>query len=267
MAYHWSHKLATNKQTPGILSGGDRFIYLVAGSRNIESCSSHGGLFVNVGQTDRDVNERLSDSDYSRKNGSGTWIILAQWTVPNWISDHDVHEILRTKEGISWGNETNTEEFFFAGETADAKTAKLIVESAICCAIMNGARSLFAGAKDDKIIPAIPAPSKPYTTAGFDAVSSKWRDIAERETIWRKKAQSNLAQLKEIPSVEDIAWRFSFSLITGLVLVGLSLAVKPPALLMLLVFCPILSSFAVASEVWWLRKMIAKGLLRAKNLD
>lgn len=266
MAQHRSHQLVTNQAAPNILSAGDRFIYLVAGSRNIESCQIHGGLFANVGQTDRFVAERLSDTDYARKNGSGEWIILAQWTVPNWISDHDVHEILRTKDGISWGNETNTEEFFFEGETAEAKVAKTIVESAICCAVMNGARSISAGTKTEDVIPAIPGAPKPYTTAGFDAVSSKWRDIAAKETIWRKKAQLNLAELKQIPCVEDIAWRLSFSLGTGLVLVGLSLAIKPSALIMLTVCCPIFSIFAVASEVWWLRRMIGKALSRAKNL-
>lgn len=266
MAQHWSYKLASNQVTNNIPFSGDRFIYLVAGSRNIESCQIHGGLFANVGQTDRNVAERLTDSDYSRKNSGGNWIILAQWTVPNWISDRDVHEILRTKDGISWGNETNTEEFFFEGEAAEAKVAKSIVESAICCAIMNGAKALSAGTKTEDVIPAIPSAPKPYTTAGFDAVSSKWRDIAAKETIWRKKAQSNLAELKQIPNAEDIAWRLLFSMVTWLVLIGLSLIIKPPALIMLAVCCPIFSIFEVASEVWWLRKMVSKALVRAKDL-
>lgn len=266
MAQHWSHQLITNQAAPNILSVGDRFIYLVAGSRNIESCQIHGGLFANIGQTDRLVAERLSDTDYARKNGSGEWIILAQWTVPNWISDHDIHAVLRTKESLSWGNATNTEEFFFAGETADAKIAKTIVESAICCAIINAARSISAGIKTEDVIPAIPPAPKPYTTAGFDAVSSKWKEIAAKETVWRKKAQANLDELKVIPCAEDILWRFSFSLITGIVLVGLSLAIKPPALLMLFVCCPVFSILAVASEVWWLRRMVSKALVRAKDL-
>lgn len=245
---------------------GDKFIYLVAGQRNIDSVELHTGLFANVGETTVSVSERLSNVDYARKCSGGNWTILASWKIPDWISDHDVHAILRTNDRISWGNPTNTEEFFFAGESDAIQFAKTTVESAVCCAIMNAARSLNVGTKAEEIIPAFGKAPKPYTVAGFDAVSVKWRDIASKETIWRKKAQANLDELKVIPCAEDILWRFSFSLITGLVLVGLSLAIKPPALLMLFVCCPVASVLAVASEVWWIRRMVSKALVRAKDL-
>lgn len=245
---------------------GDKFIYLVAGQRNIESVELHAGLFANVGETDRAISDRLSDSDYARKCSGGNWVILASWKIPNWISDHDVHAILRTNDRISWGNPTNTEEFFFAGESDAIQFAKTIVESAVCCAIMNGARSLNVGTKAEDVIPAFGKAPKPYTIASFDAASVKWRDIAAKETVWRKKAQANLDELKVIPSVTDIAWRFLFSIVSGVALVGLSLLIKPSALVMLLICCPAFSIFAVASEVSWLRKMVKKALVRAKDL-
>lgn len=245
---------------------GAKFIYLVAGQRNIESVELHGGIFANCGETDRAIEDRLSDNDYGRKNSGGNWTILAKWKVPDWISDHDVHAILRTNDRISWGNPTNTEEFFFAGETDAIQLAKTIVESAVCCAIMNAARSISAGTKAEDIIPAIGRAPTSYTVAGFDAVSVKWRDIAAKETIWRKKAQANLDELKTLPSATDIAWRFLFSMLSGFVFVGLSLVIKPSLLVMLFVYCPAFSMAAITSEVLWLRKLIKKALVRAKDL-
>lgn len=79
---------------------GEKWIYIIAGIRNIRSVEVHGGLWANVGETTKSVEERLSGLDYSRKAGGGDWIILNQWRVPDWISDSMLHTKLRLNPKI-----------------------------------------------------------------------------------------------------------------------------------------------------------------------
>jgi len=45
-------------------------LYAVSGERNMGKASQiHGGLFVNIGQTNRTTKKRLKDKDYAKKSG------------------------------------------------------------------------------------------------------------------------------------------------------------------------------------------------------
>lgn len=88
-------------------------LYVVAGSRNLRSAQAHGGIFFNLGETKRNVRDRLSDSDYSRKAAGGEWEVLGVWNVPEHISDRDVHNMMLGSTILSKATvKSNTEEFF-----------------------------------------------------------------------------------------------------------------------------------------------------------
>ena len=110
---------------------GEKWIYLVAGSRNIDSVSIHGGLWANVGETKRSVEQRLLDIDYSRKCAGGDWIILNKWKVPVWISDSMIHNEIKLNKKILFRNSNNSEEFLFYDDSGNGNAASLIVAEAI----------------------------------------------------------------------------------------------------------------------------------------
>ncbi len=88
-------------------------LYVVAGSRNLRSAQSHGGIFFNLGETRRSVRDRLSDHDYSRKAAGGAWEVLGVWNIPEHISDKDIHNIMLKSPILSKATvKSNTEEFF-----------------------------------------------------------------------------------------------------------------------------------------------------------
>jgi len=88
-------------------------LYVVAGSRNLRSAQSHGGIFFNLGETRRSVKDRLSDPDYSRKAAGGEWEVLGAWNVPEHISDRDIHSVMLGSPILSRAAvKSNTEEFF-----------------------------------------------------------------------------------------------------------------------------------------------------------
>jgi hypothetical protein len=103
-------------------------IYIVAGERNIKAVNIHGGLYANVGQTTRRITDRLSDDDYKRKAGGGSWIPLLEYSVGNSISDKEIHIHLRQHPDVRWNRESNnTEEFLFCNDLGDGMVAKEIV--------------------------------------------------------------------------------------------------------------------------------------------
>jgi len=111
-----------NKEMPMI-------IYIVAGERNckVGAVSDNGGLWANVGQTDRSPQERLLDDDYRKKAAGGKWLILAQFDVGENVTDHDVHKYLKTHQDVRWDASSNTEEFLFTTDDGTGQKAKEIV--------------------------------------------------------------------------------------------------------------------------------------------
>ena len=105
-------------------------IYIVAGERNIQAVDFFGGLYFNLGQTDRSVEERLKDPDYRRKNAGGKWVILHEWEVEDSLTDSVFHEILEDS-GINRSGTNNTEEFFAPGDDGTADEAAKIVQDYI----------------------------------------------------------------------------------------------------------------------------------------
>jgi len=103
-------------------------IYVVAGERNMKLAQIEGGLWANVGQTTRDVSDRLRDDDYKRKAAGGKWQVLLNQDVGESLSDHQVHPFLKQHPEVSWDRESdNTEEFFFKGDPGDGSVARQIV--------------------------------------------------------------------------------------------------------------------------------------------
>ena len=90
------------------------WIYIVAGERNTKpgAVSDSGGLWANVGQTDRLPEIRLLDEDYRRKAAGGTWLILAEFDIGNSsLTDKDIHKYLKQHSEVRWEPSYNTEEF------------------------------------------------------------------------------------------------------------------------------------------------------------
>ena len=103
-------------------------IYIVAGERNMELAALGGrGLYVNVGQTTRDVEDRLRDDDYKRKAAGGKWKVILQQDVGE-LTDKDIHPILKKHPRISWDPDSNnTEEFLFVDDPGDGSVARKTV--------------------------------------------------------------------------------------------------------------------------------------------
>jgi hypothetical protein len=106
-------------------------IYLIAGERLIEGVAHFGGLYANVGQTERSVSERLKDEDYRRKNSGGDWKVLKTWKVEPYVSDSDLHKILKSNKyagKVMWKKSSNTEEFNFIGDDGKGSVAIPIIQ-------------------------------------------------------------------------------------------------------------------------------------------
>jgi len=105
----------------------DNKIYIVAGARNMQLAqASGGGLWANVGQTTRQVSERLRDDDYKRKAAGGAWQVLFSQDVGD-LSDKEIHPILKAHPRVHWEKSDNTEEFLFLDDPGDGSKAKEIV--------------------------------------------------------------------------------------------------------------------------------------------
>jgi len=105
----------------------DNKIYIVAGARNMQLAqASGGGLWANVGQTTRQVSERLRDDDYKRKAAGGAWKVLFSQNVGD-LSDKVIHPILKAHPRVRWENTDNTEEFLFLDDPGDGSEARKIV--------------------------------------------------------------------------------------------------------------------------------------------
>lgn len=107
-------------------------LYVIAGERNINAAQINGGLFVNVGQTTRTVQERLSDKDYRQKSAGGKWKILLQDIDLGEFEDAHIHEQLRERNDVIWDpTSSNTEEFHFVTDTGSGDEVKRIIAECI----------------------------------------------------------------------------------------------------------------------------------------
>jgi hypothetical protein len=103
-------------------------IYIVAGERNIKLAQLESGLWANVGQTSREVSDRLRDDDYKRKAAGGRWQILFTQDVGENLTDKQIHPFLKQHPDIEWDrNSDNTEEFLFKEDPGDGSVARQIV--------------------------------------------------------------------------------------------------------------------------------------------
>jgi hypothetical protein len=103
-------------------------IYIVAGERNIKLAQLESGLWANVGQTSRDVSDRLRDDDYKRKAAGGKWQILFTQDVGENLTDKQIHPFLKQHPDVEWDrNSDNTEEFLFKEDPGDGSVARRIV--------------------------------------------------------------------------------------------------------------------------------------------
>lgn len=99
-------------------------LYIVAGERNIKAAPTFGGLYANVGETHLGVESRLKRDDYRRKAAGGKWIILYRLRVPHYLSDKDIHRLLKSHPRVRYEKSANTEEFFFIGDSGSGHVAR-----------------------------------------------------------------------------------------------------------------------------------------------
>lgn len=101
-------------------------IYAVTFDRNYNDASikQHGGVFVHIGQTSRCTEERLKDTDYNRKQGGGSPIILGEWKTQ--AKDQQIHKMLKRHPKVI---QTQKEEFKFMVdnvETAESQIKQIV---------------------------------------------------------------------------------------------------------------------------------------------
>jgi hypothetical protein len=229
---------------------GEKWIYLVAGSRSLDSIEVHGGLWANVGETTKSVEERLSGMDYSRKAAGGEWVILNKWKVPIWFSDSMVHQELRKSETVVWKNSANSEEFLFIGDQKNANLASLIIGEAII-KLMNS--------ENEKIINSINSDrtalrkkleqlsskkekldgERPKPTDQFEVTN--WKIVAQTEKAWKKTIKDEVLRVENLDPIEEIKSSFLFSYLLGFISVIVYIVLEPSTPVFLLVFLPISS--------------------------
>jgi hypothetical protein len=216
----------------------------VAGKRNIESIEIQGGLWANVGETRKSVEERLSDPDYSRKAAGGEWVILRKWLVPVWISDSMIHQELRLRAGVIWKDSDNTEEFLFKFDSENGNNASIVIGEVIINVMKR---------EGEKIINSVGA-EKTTLKERLEKLSVKndrlkserskpddWRDIVRTETIWRSSVKDELQKIEEIEPIKEIWGSFIFSYLAGCISVAAYLLIEPTTLEFFLLFLPVSS--------------------------
>lgn len=238
----------------------EKWIYLVAGDRNIQMANGNQRLWANLGQTSRSVEERLEDTDYSHKAGGGAWITLNKWRVPSWISDKDIHALIKENTSVIWKDSRNTEEFLFVGDSGDGKFATPIIESAIREAMMTNGNDLIAGIKVEQLY------LRKKLKENEVALSKK--EVKEVVVIEKKEptpvVAANNDKLKQsllkIPTTSDIGLGVLYSSIASLLFALLCHLIQPSFLLFIFVYFPIYSGIGIAAQVWWIKKIIKSAL-------
>jgi hypothetical protein len=236
---------------------GEKWVYLIAGIRNTRSVAVHGGLWANVGETTKSVEERLSGVDYSRKAGGGDWIILNKWRVPAWISDKTIHEEIKKNKNILWKNSTNSEEFLFYNDSGNGNAASLIVAEAIVKIMNSESEKILKKVQIDKDIlkeklqKLSSKRGRIVSDSGFIEPESHWKDFTKNETVWRASVK------KEVVAIESLDWKkevfssFLFSYIIGCISIVAYLIFEPSTPTFLMVFLP--ASSLISSVIGFLK--------------
>jgi hypothetical protein len=263
--YYWANSL-DNSSHP---AEGERWIYLVAGSRNVITAHSQGGLWANVGETSKSVEERLEGLDYRRKAAGGEWVILNKWRVPIWFSDSMVHQELRKSETVVWKNSANSEEFLFLGDQKNANLASLIIGEAII-KLMNSENEKIINSinsdrtalrkkleqlssKKEKLDGERPKPTE-------QSVVTNWKIVAQTEKAWKKTVKDEILKGESLDPVEEIKYSFLFSYLLGFISVIVYIIFEPSTPVFLLVFLPI-SSLASSIAGFYKTKSRWKSLI------
>lgn len=242
-------------------TSSEKWIYLVAGDRNIQMANGNQRLWCNLGETSGLVEDRLEDSDYGRKAAGGNWVILNKWRVPSWISDKDIHAIIKQNIEVIWKDSRNTEEFLFVGDYGDGKMATPIIESAIREAMMAKGNELIAGIKVEQLY------LRKKLKENEVALSKK--EQKEAATIERKETSPVVVHVKDtalakrllkIPSVGDISLGLAFSITASAIFTFLCYLMQPAFLTFIFIYFPIYSCLGIAAQVWWIKSMIKSAI-------
>ena len=172
-------------------------IYIVACEMSMQ-CARAGltdlragsnGLWANVGQTTRNVYERLRDDDYKRKQMGGELMVLFEQDVGDMTTDKQIHPLLKQHPDVIWNKSSNTEEFFFKGDPGDGSVARRIVSEIlrrICVPLLQQENSKLHEETD-------------RLRAELEQANSVIRDLSSDELI-----VVTLARVKEIEDHNDL---------------------------------------------------------------
>lgn len=243
---------------------GEKWIYLVAGSRNIASVISQGGLWANVGETSKSVEERLDGMDYARKAAGGDWVILNKWRVPDYIDDTMLHAKLRIHPGVRWSNSRNTEEFLFLHDTGDGNTASEYIRAAIMEVVMEETRKGIAGIKSerDSLREKLKKLQAETSKRGSDSTSPRneihpdWKALVQKELLWKKNISDQIDSIASFPTLIQIRNEIIFSYLFGLASVLAYLFFKPTMMEFIFLFLPVSSSLSAGIGVFKSRRKI-----------
>ena len=224
---------------------GEKWVYLIAGIRNTRSVAVHGGLWANVGETTKSVEERLSGMDYSRKAGGGDWVILNKWRVPAWISDKDIHEEIKRNKNILWKNSTNSEEFLFYNDSGNGNAASLIIAEAIVKIMNSESEKIFRKVSVDreilnKKLEKLKEKSERIAEEK-EKTNPDWRDTVSTETIWRRFVKEEVKKISAVDIKKEIISSFIFSYVVGCLSVFAYFIFEPSYPIFFLIFLPISS--------------------------
>ena len=224
---------------------GEKWVYLIAGIRNTRSVAVHGGLWANVGETTKSVEERLSGMDYSRKAGGGDWVILNKWRVPAWISDKDIHEEIKRNKNILWKNSTNSEEFLFYNDSGNGNAASLIIAEAIVKIMNSESEKIFRKVSVDreilnKKLEKLKEKSERIAEEK-EKTNPNWRETVSAETIWRRFVKEEVKRISAVDIKKEIISSFIFSYVVGCLSVFAYFIFEPSYPIFFLIFLPISS--------------------------
>ncbi len=237
---------------------GEKYIYLVAGERNLKP-----GLWCNVGETTKTISERLEGADYKRKNAGGAWVILNKWKVPHSISDKQIHQILRVTAEVVWENSDNTEEFFFHNDIGDGKEASQIVEVAIRTIMMADSAVTNAGIREERIfyksklaeLKQIIKDKEEKETAKEALRIAAEQPVDDLITTGKNRFRRKNDNKKFFPTAIEVFQMLSSSMVINIILYGMYQLIQPTFAMLVFIYFPMCSVLNLAIEVLWAIKL------------
>jgi hypothetical protein len=238
---------------------GEKWVYLIAGIRNVRSVQVHGGLWANVGETTKSVEERLCGLDYARKAAGGEWVILNKWRVPAWISDKNIHEEIKKNNKVCWKNSPNSEEFLFYNDSGNGNDASLIIAEAIVKIMNTESEKAFRKIAVDREILKERLEKlkekKERIIVEKEKIAPGWREIVSAETIWRRSVKEEVKRISAIDIKRELISSFIFSYVAGCLSVFAYFIFEPSHPTFFLIFLPVSSIITSVISVF---KMKAK---------